>query len=35
MVEDVKMEQCVDLFVEGDGMDEEREKVYFERFMRR
>lgn len=31
IVEDIKMEQRVDLFVEGDGLDEERGKVYVKR----
>ena len=31
MVEDVKVEQRVDLFVEGDGLDEARGKVYVKR----
>jgi len=35
VVEDVRVEQCVDLFVEGDGMDEERGKVYVKRLTRR
>jgi nicotinamide N-methyltransferase len=35
VVEDVKMEQCVDLFVEGDGLDEERGKVYVKRLTRK
>jgi len=35
VVEDVKMAQCVDLFVEGDGMDEERGKVYVKRLTRK
>jgi len=35
VVEDVRIEQCVDLFVEGDGMDQERGKVYVKRLTRR
>jgi len=31
VVEDVKVEQRVDLFVEGDGLDEARGKVYVKR----
>jgi hypothetical protein len=35
IVEDVKTEQHVDLFVESDGLDEERGKVYVKRLRRR
>jgi nicotinamide N-methyltransferase len=31
VIEDIKVEQCVDLFVENDGLDEERGKVYVKR----
>lgn len=35
VVEDIKTEQCVDLFVENDGLDEARGKVYVKRLTRR